>query len=77
MGCPTFPCCYSKTAPTAVPDASDVSRTGSSRLYILKTKADIKANFNASKAACYSEPNINNFLLCKILVRGAAILVNH
>ena len=53
-GCQTFPCCCSKTAPTAVPDASDLTCTGNSGSYTLRTGADIKASFSASKAACYS-----------------------
>ena len=44
--------------------------------YTLKTGADIKAYFSASKTACYSAPNLNGFLPCKISERGAAILAN-
>ena len=60
-----FPYCYYKTAPTAVPDASDLTHTGNSRPYTLGTRADIKANFCAFKAACYSEPNLNDFSYAK------------
>ena len=74
--CQTLLCFYSKTAPAAVPDASDLSCTSSIGLYNLRTGADIKTNFSASKAACYSAPNINDFLLYKVSVRGAATLAN-
>ena len=75
-GCQTSPCCCSKTAPTAVPDASDLTYTGNSGSYTLRTGADVKANFNASKAACYSAPNLKDFLPLKISVSGAATLAN-
>ena len=69
-GCQTFPCCCSKTAPTAVPDASDLTCTGNSRLYTLRTGADIKANFSASKAACYSAPNLNRLFALQDISKG-------
>ena len=75
-GCQIFPCCYSKTAPAAVPDASDLTPTGNSGLYTLRTRIDVKANFSASKSVCYSAPNLKDFLPCKISKRGAAILAN-
>ena len=74
IGCQTFLCCFSKTAPAAVPDASDLDHTSNSGLYTLRTRADIKANFSASKAACYPAPNMNDFLLYKISVRGTKTL---
>ena len=75
-GCQTFPCRCSKTAPTAVPDASDVTHTSNSRPYTLRIGADIKANFSASKSVCYSAPNLNDFLPYKISVSSAATLAN-
>ena len=69
-GYQTSPCCYSKTALTAVPDASDLTCTGNSGSYTLRTGADIKANFSASKAACYSAPNLKDFLPLKDISKG-------
>ena len=66
----------SKTALTAVPDASDLTCTGNSGLYTLRTRADVKASFKASKAACYSVPNLKDFLPRKISVRVAVTLAN-
>ena len=75
-GCQTFPCYNSKTAPTVVPDASNLNHTDNSESYTLRTWADVKANFSASKAACYLAPNLKDFLPGKIPVRGAATLAN-
>ena len=76
IGCQTFPCCCSKTTPTAVLDAFDLSHTGNLGSYTFLTGADLKASFSALKAACYSAPNFNDFLPCKISVKGAATLEN-
>ena len=74
--CQILPCYCSKTAPTVLADASDLTCTGCSGSYILRTEADAKANFSASKAACYSAPNLNDILPYKISLRGAATLAN-
>ena len=76
IGCQTFPCCCSETALTAVPDASDLNTTGNSGPYNLRAMADVRASFSASKEACYSTPNFNDFLPCNISVRGAETLAN-
>ena len=74
--CPTFPCYCFKTAPTAVPNASDLTHTGNSRSYTLRTGADIKASFSASKVIFYLAPNLNDFLLYKISIKDAVVLIN-
>ena len=71
-----LPFCCSKTAPTATLDASDLTHTGNSGSYTLRTGADVKVNFSASKAANYSAPNLKDFLTHKISVRGDATLEN-
>ena len=75
-GCQIFPFYCSNTALTAVLDASDMAFIGNSGSYTLITIADFKANFNAPKSVCHAAPNLNNFLPCKISVRGAANLAN-
>ena len=75
-GYETLLCCCLKTALIALPDASDLTHTSNSRSYTLTTRANVKDNFNASKAAYYSASNLNNFLPCKLLVRGILTLVN-
>ena len=65
-----------KTAPTVLPDASDLTRTGSLGSYTLRTRADIKASFSALKAVCYLSPNLNDFWLHKTSIRGAASLAD-
>ena len=45
-------------------------------LYALKTEADVKVNFSASKAPCYSAPNSNDFMSYKISDKGAAFLAD-
>ena len=74
--CQIYLCCCFKTTPTAVPDAFDLTRTGNSRSYNLRTRADVKNSFSASKVAYYSAPNSKEFLPCKISVKGAATLIN-
>ena len=64
--CQIVPCYYSKAGSTAVPDADNLTRIGNSGSYTLITGADIKANLSASKATCYSAPNLNDFLPHKI-----------
>ena len=74
--CQTLPCCCYKLALTAVPDASNLTHTGNLASYSLRIGVDTKASLSASKAAYYSAPNLSDFFLHKISVRGAETLAN-
>ena len=76
-GCQICLCCCCKTAPTTVPDAFDLTCTGNSGSYNLKTGANVKASFSALKAACYSAPNLKDFFQLSAMLTPRRLTARH